>query len=354
MQFYNKKLKLFNAIMVGTLGVAVSLSAGASTSVDKVSIKKVVTSNGNVTNRQYVYDRIQNKRQPNITVNGVPVTGANQYCGQQRWTFDDQDIQVFSFRQVARYAPGQEFPEVLTPYNCEDDAILASTHDPQLSFDPPGPPGPITSAPDSRLENIPLRDVPKNAGILQGGTAGIRNFIEKPAQVPVNPFPVVQASGSDPITLGDWSKATGKMNFRCKADGSATVTVRMRNLVPNGVYSMWGIWKTPLPIGIFVDLPVPFGGLPNAIVPDDRGNAVFKRDLAFCPSSPTGDGSQLLWVTAAYHSDGSLYGGVPDAANVKPTFVDAFGDVFESTLSLMVHHEHLAFPVNFTEDLLAD
>jgi|GEM_PF-1218718 len=286
------------------------------------------------------------------TVQGVPVTGANQFCGQQRWSFEDQGLEVFSFRQLAQYDSDSSQPIILTEQNCDPSAILASTHDPVLSFDPPGPATPITDTPDPRLENIPLRDVPKNAGILQGGTAGIRNFIERPVQAPINPFPVVQALNSDPITLGDWQNARGSLSYHCRNDGTARVVVRMSNLIPNGVYSMWGVWKTPLPIGIFVDLPVAFGGLPNAIVPDSRGNATYVRTVSFCPSEETEDGSQLLWVAAAYHSDGNLYGGVPDAAGVKPTFVDKEGNVFESTLSLMVHHEHLAFPINITSTLL--
>lgn len=285
------------------------------------------------------------------SVRGVPVTGPNQFCGQQRWSFEDQGVEPLRFRQVAAYAPGEQFPTALTQENCNSDVILASTHDPKLSFDPPGPPPSITTAPDPRLENVPLRDVPKNAGILQGGTQGIRNFIEPATDFPVNPFPVVQAIDNDPITLGQWASATGRLTFRCRDDGSAKVRIRMRNLIPNGVYSVWGVWKTPLPNGIFVDLPVPFGGVPNAIVPDRNGRAVYVRELAFCPSDVTSDESQLLWVTAAYHSDGNLYGGVPDAANVTPTFISREGESFKSPLSLMVHHEHLVFPINFTRDL---
>lgn len=289
--------------------------------------------------------------QPTQSVRGVPVTGANQFCGQQRWSFEDQGIDPLSFRQVAAYAPGEEFPTVLSAEVCPPDAILASTHDPQLSFDPPGPAPAITSEPDSRLQNVPLRDVPKNAGILQGGTNGIRNFIEPAGDFPVDPFPIVQTRDSDPITLGQWARARGRLTFRCNDDGGAQVRIRMRNLIPNGVYSVWGIWKTPLPNGVFVDLPVPFGGVPNAIVPDSHGRAEFVRDLAFCPSETTENESQLLWVAAAFHSDSNLYAGVPDAANVRTTFISREGETFESSLSLMVHHEHLSFPINFTRDL---
>ncbi len=287
-------------------------------------------------------------------VKGVVVTGANDYCGKAIWSFEDQGINATQIRQLGAYDAGGERANLLDADNCKSDTVLASFHDPVLSFDPPGPPGPITSEPDVRLQNIPLRDIPKVAGIFQGGTAGVRNFLGTATNTPVNPFPAISSAKEGDITFKDWSSAKGVLTYRCRADGTARVRVRMQNLIPNGVYSMWGIWKTPLPNGIFVDVPVAFGGVPNAIVPDSRGRVKFERDLAFCPGKETPDESTLLWVTAAYHSDSSLYAGVPDAANTTHTFVDKDGNAFDSNLGLMVHHEQLAFPINFTRSLLSE
>ena len=275
---------------------------------------------------------------------GVPVTGPNRFCGQLRWSFEEQGINPISFRQLGAYAPGQELPEQLTEENCTADQLLATIHDPIISNNPPG----IVQVPDVRLQNIPLRDVPKIAGILQGGTTGLRTELEKAPQIPANPFPVYASESSSDITLGKWASAKGVLKYRCQADGSAIVKASFSNLIGNGVYSMWAIFKTTLPNGITADLPVPFGGVPNALVPNQNGRAKFERKIPFCPNDETSDGSLLLWVALAYHSDSSLYAGVPDAADLNATFIDKNGIGYESTLSLMVHHEQLAFPINFT------
>lgn len=73
----------------------------------------------------------------------------------------------------------------------------------------------------------------------------------------------------------------------------------MRNLIPDGVYTMRGHWAEP--IGEL--LTVPFGGLPNTIVPDDTGSVEFCRELAFCPLDLAPDGSELQFLSLNYIDD---------------------------------------------------
>lgn len=283
-----------------------------------------------------------------VIVTGVPATGPNRFCGELLWSFEEQGITPLSFRQVGAYDPYSDLPEKLTPENCTYDQKLATIHDPILSFDPPGPAPAVVQKPDERLENIPLRDVPRTVGITNGGTTGLRTKVGAAASSSANPFPVYISEPSEALTLGEWASARGKLKYRCRADGTAVVSARFSNLIKNGVYTVWGVWRTTLPNGATVSLPSPFGGLPNAVVPNDRGRASFRRELPFCPELATEDDSLLLWVALAYHSDSAIYGGVPEHADVVTQFTGEDGNVFSSPLSLLMHHEHLAFPINFT------
>jgi len=282
------------------------------------------------------------------SVNGIPATGPNEFCGEPLWSFEDQGVSPLSFRQVGIHNTQGSTPGILTAQNCIGSQPLATIHDPVLSTDPPGPAPAIVQKPDPRLENIPLREVPRTVGIARGGTDGRRATLGDAGTAPANPFPVFLSQPAEPITLQDWASARGRMFYRCSDDGTSFLTGQFRNLIGNGVYSVWGIFRTTLPSGAVVSLPVPLGGIPNAVVPNDRGQARFSRRLPFCPDNETADGSLLLWVAVAYHSDSALYGGVPDQADLVTRFIDQDGTEFESPLSLLVHHEHLVFPINIT------
>lgn len=282
-------------------------------------------------------------------VSGVPVTGPNQFCGARLWTFEDQGITPLSFPQVGAYAPGNDRPDELGNANCLADQILATIHDPILSTDPPGPAPAIVPPPDVRLENIPLRDVPKVGGAFSGGLTGLRMLVPPAGAAPADPFPVYLNEPSGPITVGQWADADGLLAYSCKPDGSSVLAATFGELIPNGLYSLWGIWRTPVPGGGGIaDVPAPLGGVPNVVTANKFGSATIVRELPFCPSEETADGSLLLWATLAFHSDSAIYGGIPDAGAMNVTFVEEDGTQFESPLSLMMHHEQLAFPINFT------
>jgi hypothetical protein len=94
-------------------------------------------------------------------------------------------------------------------------------------------------------------------------------------------------------------------------------------------------------------VPLPFGGVPNAFVADKNGNADFERELASCPLDTTPDGSQLLFVSTAYHSDGSLYGATAELPAFPVSFQEPDGTIFQSTLPPgVVDHDLMNFPIN--------
>lgn len=321
---------------------ALSINVSAATPSDSVSFDK---------NSSYRYtgERFKHKRQ---RVRSVPVTGPNRFCGQLRWSFEDQDAEFLGFRQMGVHVPGATKSIALDEYNCTDDILLATFHDTSLSNDPPGPQGPAVQVPDERLENILLRDVPKVPSALEGGTSGVRQMIPRQQDVDGAQTLAYQSRPNNDITLGDWLRARGVLDYRCNAQGGANITVRYRNLLPNGVYTMWGVWRDITEDGARRAYPVPFGGVPNVVVPDSRGNAVLSRRVNFCPSEETDQGQLLLFVVLAYHSDAMVYGAVPEADGLLTQFIDADGQEFESTLSRLMHHDQLAFPINITSSLI--
>ena len=108
----------------------------------------------------------------------------------------------------------------------------------------------------------------------------------------------------------------------CSRDGSrGSVSILFWGLVDNGLYTVWAV---PADENI---LPSAFGGVPNVFTADRGGSAFVHRTVAYCPT----DGD-LINITAAYHSDGMVYGNFPDAT------LDGF-------TSGIVAHDHVVFPL---------
>ncbi len=258
-----------------------------------------------------------------LNVHAYPATGPNRFCDKPLFLLPDPFPPTTGFTFLGEYdpAPGASDAIRLDASNCVPGTILATTTNPAFQgfFGFPDA--------DSRLKNIPLRDVPVLAG-LDGAYARL------PAQgtLPANPLPPVRSKPDYPLTLGDWMGVEGRMKLECAADGSAKVNVKLRSLIPNGVYTLFGIWKTRSPFdGSMTFMPVAFGGFPNVLVADEKGKAKFSRELDYCPLDPTPDGSVLMFVDLAYHADSNPHGGFPFTPLGTSTFIDRNGEVFQST-----------------------
>ena len=143
------------------------------------------------------------------------------------------------------------------------------------------------------------------------------------------PFQPSIAAPTHPITLGDWLSAKGKAFIKCGRDGNATIDLRMRNLVPNRIYTVWSA-NVNAELGPFNQ---PLAGAPSAFSTDQKGNARFKRELNFCPLEPVAEAqAQMLWIMAVLHSDHMAYGGV---------FTTNADSLFGGTVA----HVHLHFPL---------
>ncbi len=239
-----------------------------------------------------------------ITITGVAVTGANRLLGEPVWDLG-APFGLGGFNFVFGHVPGGgNVPIDLDP-STPLDTLVATGFDtnlllvPPLSLVPPAPP-----FPDPTVLNIPFREVPIIVG-PDGTRAQVPSVLDVPAFAPSKSLP------NAPITLGEWLEAEGKLDIECDDDGTAIVKVKLKNLIENGVYTLWGVFGLDLfPVDGMEDtiVPVALGGVPNVMIANKKGKARIKRTINFCPQ----DEPQLKTINIAWHSDGNVYGGVPE------------------------------------------
>jgi len=272
---------------------------------------------------------------------GRVATGVNDLCGVPLFNLDVPAgfIPTFHIRALAEYDPNGEVPIPLTPINCDDDIVLSNYT--ELGFLN------AVGLPDinPRLKNTPLRDMP-----VISSANGTRSALPSIDNVPGNAFPPTKSSPNEPITLGNWMKASGEMDLTCRADGTAKIKLKYKNLIANGIYSVWALWNTTppgAPGGRIV--PLPLGGIPNIIVPDAKGKVTFVRELASCPKDVTADGSFMMFIDVAYHSDSNISGAFPQI--IGPSmFKTADGELFSSPLVIgAVTHDHVLILISGEE-----
>lgn len=276
------------------------------------------------------------KQERNFQVRGIAVTGINELCGSTVFNLPVPAPVPPTIRatNLGEYNPGGDLPIPLTTSNCVKDTVVATTTDPDFLA--------ATGSPDADpgMKNIPLRQ-----NFVITGQDGSRSQLPSLSQAPGNALPPVIGEPNDTITLGKWLKARGKLLINCKANGKATVEASFHNLIPNGVYTMWGVWTTNPPGPPIV--PVPFGGVPNVLIPDQHGDATYYRKLAACPKDITEDGSRLMFVTLAYHSDSDINSVNPELGAAPTKITTASGDSF-TTLFVpgVATHDAMEFPIN--------
>jgi len=279
-----------------------------------------------------------------LTFTGVAVTGINDLCGKPIWTFDypaplAPDFRTPNFGQFDP-RPGATDSIPLTAANCKPDTIVATVVDPVFAAYINVGPNDV----DPRLKNLPIRAVPEPVFF-----AGVRATVPPleaidPATSPAARF---RSKPSFPITLGDWLRARAELTIRCTDEGPATASATFRNLVPNGLYTVWGSWSTvALPGAPRAVVPIPFGGAPNSLVADHQGNATFQREFAACPLDPVPDavGSKMLFVALVYHSDAVLFGASPGPFQARLQFQADDGSTYESfAIPGVIIHDQLIF-----------
>jgi len=269
-------------------------------------------------------------------IQGTAVTGSNDVCGERLWSYPAPfDASPLGFSMLAEHNPGARQPIPFTRDNCLANTPIASYFDPILAAI--GLP-----EPDDGLQNVPIRDMFRISDFN-----GLRTQLPRMGEVPPNPFPQTLGALSDDLDLHDWLSADGNMSISCRGESGTEIRASYRNLIPDGMYSVWGIWITTPPGAQAPTIAaIPFGGVPNAMVATERGSGSFTRRMNFCPFDIAPDGSTLLYVATAYHSDNAMYAGVPETVNTEVDIVTEGGASFVTPLSLVVHQEQVVFRIN--------
>lgn len=114
----------------------------------------------------------------------------------------------------------------------------------------------------------------------------------------------------EPVTLQDWNQATGNVELESYSDATGHVRIEAEGLLPNAVYTAWSVFavteESPEGTeGVSPFAGTPLSGLPNTIVADENGEAVFERDLNYDPLELD---NPLMYITLFQHWDNVIYG----------------------------------------------
>lgn len=254
-------------------------------------------------------------------VEGVAVTGFNRLLSEPVWDLGP-GFGGIGFNFVFGYNPDGTTDEIpLTPES-PMDLIVASGFDPaQLA---------VVPQPDEATTNIPFKDVPIIVSPA-GDRAPVRSSVE------ADPWEASKSYPSRETTLGEWLKARGTLHIKCRSNGTAYIQVNAWGLIPHGVYTLWGVFSRDFSGDGNIDgmAPSALGGVPNLAVASAAGLASISRELNFCPTEE----ESLKTVAMAYHSDGNVYGAVPElgAAGLPGGTIT---------------HDHLNWAVNVEASLL--
>ncbi|MDQ3831486.1 MAG: hypothetical protein M3361_19750, partial [Candidatus Tectomicrobia bacterium] len=136
----------------------------------------------------------------------------------------------------------------------------------------------------------------------------------------------------EPVTLAEWNSATGTVELQCRADGTGRVRIEARDLLPHYAYTAWQVFAVtdnPLPFPFPTPIaPAPLSGVPAIIVADAQGNAIYERNLSYCPLDRE---NPLMYIALYVHWDHRLYGAVPEQS-------------FLGLPTGLVGADHLCFP----------
>lgn len=231
-------------------------------------------------------------------IEATTATGWNRFFGRPI-ADAPEPVRGFGFTTIGKYNPGSDTPIPLRKH-MPRDTVITNNFDPNFLSGFPVPPEAI----DLAMDNVPLRDFP-----VHNDASGI-NRVTVPGILEAGQMELSQAEPAETVTLGDWMKARGRLEVTCEANGKAHARIIATNLLPNRFYNVleWFALDEPSP---FISIPGMLAGVPDALVTDENGNALFEADLNHClPESPD-DPSPSTNVLLVYHTDQRSYGGVP-------------------------------------------
>ena len=120
------------------------------------------------------------------------------------------------------------------------------------------------------------------------------------------------------LTVGDWLSAKGSMKFKCNRNESAFYEVTASNMIPGGLYTVWGFYFDQDVGSLMPDFA--FGGTSaNVFTADRNGKINGARDLNFCPQKVTiSDRYVPVNMFLVYHPDGRVHASVGHPVNTPP------------------------------------
>lgn len=247
-------------------------------------------------------------------IKGRVVTGTNRFLEQPLTDFGAL-LGTAGFSNVAEYNPYGAEPVPLTT-DTPLSALLATYVDPSFLILIDKTPADV----DPAKLNVLLQDVPVNVDLAGINRSRLEGILQS------NQLQPGLAEPSTPITLADWMQADGMALIKCDTAETSSISITLKRFLPNRLYTIWSIF------GQDQLIPLPLGGVPNAVVTDSNGNAKFDRLLNFCPFQMGPDHTPLLLIDVVYHSDHQIYGTVPDLP---------FADLFTGT----VNHTQYEFQI---------
>lgn len=252
---------------------------------------------------------------------GYAVTGFNSILGKPFYNWGEP-FGPFNFSTMGVYNASGAASLPLN-HSTPGSAVLATYVDPTFLIVTNANPEDV----DPNWINVPLRDVPVNTDFGFVNTETLKGTLD------TMPLEVAQAEPSNDITLEQWMAAEGNGNIYCEGE-SATIKLKMTNLIPNRMYSIFGSLGLPKDGSATTFFPIPLGGTPNMVVTDEDGDATYRRQIGFCPLNPESTNRELLTINVQYHANHQNYGAVPE-----PGFVDGLWQG-------IITFNHLQFPVN--------
>ena len=252
-------------------------------------------------------------------IRGEAATGFNQKLGEALWDFGElgSPTIVTSFG----YNPDSNEPDNLTK-DTPRNTLIATGAD--LAFYDA-----IGVTPDEKYINIPLREFPIIIND-KAERATLKSILETSEE-----YENSLSVPAYPVTLRKWLKVKSLAKVKCRKNGTSTISLYFNGLIPNGIYTVWGIFAIDDDNDGNFDTVVPkaLGGVPNALIPNKRGRAEFQRKLNFCPLDAE---SGLKVVDIAYHIDGNVFGAASDLST-------------QNFPGLLAAPTHVEFPFNVTK-----
>lgn len=148
----------------------------------------------------------------------------------------------------------------------------------------------------------------------------------------------VDSRRRDPITLGEWLEARGRVKislrgFDADAGGftQAKVRFRFRDLIPGGLYTVWDIRFN----NFFGAKATPIA-LPNIVKLDDRGRGTIEFLLTNPFPNPADDpaGNRILGFAIAFHPDGQTWGACGDLLGPGVDVLTVFSTIADGNLDI--------------------